>query len=254
MKLLKIEKRIDILETICEQFLSQVDDNSINKIENMSLKVKAFDEIVAECKEEIESSSIEHKIHILKLLYGLEIDENNMAILDESLDDYVNSQINNLHMKVNERKINILKNIISSITSIIEELVVDYKITLNLNLSWYRFQGKKLNKQREFLTRLVNLKEKLESELENDSQKISFIIIENFYNLYIFFSFLISLLVYEKREILLIEIANRLDRYIEVIEPSFSDRFLHYDDMIYHYALYEIRELKNKIFTELALQ
>jgi len=79
-------------------------------------------------------------------------------------------------------------------------------------------------------------------------------IIENFYNIYIFFSFLISLSIEKNKEMLLIEIANRLDRYIEVIEPSFSGRFLHHEDMIYHYAIYEFNELKNQIFTELAPQ
>ncbi len=177
-----------------------------------------------------------------------------MASVDDSLDDYVSGQIDNTNMEVNERKINTLKSILSDVNGIIEELSIEYKNTLHVSSKWYRFEGGKLKKLRKLLKTLLNLKEKLEAKLESDSKKISFTIIENFYNLYIFFSFLISLAIKKRREILLIEIANRLDRYIDVIEPSFSGRFLYHDDMIYHYAIYEIKELKQSIFIELAPQ
>lgn len=254
MKTSLLKTRIDTLEKMCEPFLNLNEDTNIIKSDNVALKVKAFDEIITECKEEVESSDLDHKIHVLKLLYGLEIDENDVTSADDSLDDYVSGQIDSIRMEVNERKINALKSIISSIHAILEELAIEYKNTLHINSKWYRFQGSKLKNYRELIKKLINLKEKLEAQLENDSKKISFMIIENFYNLYIFFSFLISLSIQNKREILLIEIANRLDRYIEVIEPSFSGRFLHHEDMIYHYAIYEIKDLKNKIFTELAPQ
>lgn len=254
MKLSKIKTKIDFLETTCKTFLHIDDEQNEKSIDNVSLKVKAFDEIVRECKDEVESSSIEHKIHILKLLYGLDIEDYDKTSTDDSLDDYVRGQIDNARMEVNEKKINNLKNIITNVNSIIEELSIEYKNILHVNSKWYRFQGKKLNQYRELLTRLIKLRDSLKSQLEIDSKKISFMIIENFYNIYIFFSFLISLSIEKKREILLIEIANRLDRYIDVIEPSFSGRFLHHEDMIYHYAIYEIKELKNGIFKELASQ
>ncbi len=249
MTISKIEIKTDNLETLCEPFL-QHNEEGIASNENMSLKIKAFNEIVAECKEEVESSDMQHKIHILKLLYGLEVDKYELY----SLDDYVNGQIDNIHTDVNERKINSIKSILLDINSIIDELGLEYKKILHINSKWYRFQGSKLKKLKEVLKRLIQLKEKLELKLESDSRKMSFIIIENFYNLYIFFSFLISLAIQRKKEILLIEIANRLDRYLGVIEPSFGNRFLHPDDMIYHYAMYEIKELKQSIFTALAPQ
>ena len=51
---------------------------------------------------------------------------------------------------------------------------------------------------------------------------------------------------------LLIEIASHIDKYIEVIEPSFKHRLLHHDDLVYHYTVYELKELKNSIFKGLA--
>ena len=254
MKISNIETKIYNLEALCDPFLQNIEEDDVTSNDNMALKVKAFNEIVTECKDEVESSDTQHKIHILKLLYGLEIDEYELASVDDSLDDYVSGQIDNTNMEVNERKINTLKSILSDVNGIIEELSIEYKNTLHVSSKWYRFEGGKLKKLRKLLKTLLNLKEKLEAKLESDSKKISFTIIENFYNLYIFFSFLISLAIKKRREILLIEIANRLDRYIDVIEPSFSGRFLYHDDMIYHYAIYEIKELKQSIFIELAPQ
>jgi hypothetical protein len=242
MKISNIETKIYNLEALCDPFLQNIEEDDVTSNDNMALKVKAFNEIVTECKDEVESSDTQHKIHILKLLYGLEIDEYELASVDDSLDDYVSGQIDNTNMEVNERKINTLKSILSDVNGIIEELSIEYKNTLHVSSKWYRFEGGKLKKLRKLLKTLLNLKEKLEAKLESDS------------NLYIFFSFLISLAIKKRREILLIEIANRLDRYIDVIEPSFSGRFLYHDDMIYHYAIYEIKELKQSIFIELAPQ
>jgi len=104
---------------------SEDEDIDNKKDDNIALKVKAFDEIVRECKDEVESSDIEHKIHVLKLLYGLEVDDNNVTSVDDTLDDYVRGQINDSHMEVNENKINSIKSIILSIDEIVEKLAVE---------------------------------------------------------------------------------------------------------------------------------
>jgi hypothetical protein len=257
MKLSELITAIDNLELVCSSFLEKKEekkDKKDKKDESITLKIKAFDEIIQECKDEVDSASFEHKIHVLKLLYGVEINGYNFSSIDNSLDNYVSGQIDSAHTEVNEYKINSIKSIILSVDEIVEKLAIEYKNILHINSKWYRFQGRKLKTYSKLLTKLMNLKEKLKIQLEIDSKKISFMIIENFYNIYIFFSFLISICIQKNREIFLIEIANRLDRYIEVIEPSFSGRVLHHDDMMYHYAIYELKELKDIIFTELAPQ
>lgn len=250
MKVSKLNAKITDLENICEPFLIAEEESFKDKevIDNMALKVKSFDEIIKECKEEVKSADEKHMEHVLKLLYGLEIDSNSIIDTDKDLENYVSGQINAKDMEVNESRIKNLQNIISNTETIINDLILEYKNTLHVNRKWYSFQGYKLKKYEGFLKRLVNLKEKLEVRLERDSQKISASIIENFYSSYIFFSFLIHISMKHHKEILLLEIANRLDRYIEVIEPSFSGRFLHHDDLIYHYAIYELKELKSIIF------
>ncbi|MBL0709257.1 MAG: hypothetical protein JJW00_09425 [Sulfurimonas sp.] len=251
MKLLKLKEQIAAIEETCELFL-HVDEEEHEKIEeNMVLKIKVFEDIIRECKEEIESSDMDHKVHVLKLLYDIEFEEGSER-LDDSLESYMNKQTDVQHIETGEKEINVLKSLILHIDDIVEKLAVEYKTLLYATRKWYRFKDSRLKEYANFLIRLMSLKEKLEIKLENDSKKISILIIDNFYSLYIFFSFLISLSIVKKREMLLIEIANRLDRYMEIVKSSFKDRSLYQSDMVHYYIIYELKELKEQIFTELA--
>jgi len=253
MRLSKLKKQIDTIEEVCELFV-HVDEEESKKIQDdIVLKIKVFENIVKECKKEIQLSDLEHKVHVLKSRYGIEIDEES-GRLDASLDSYMSKQIDAKFIEADEKQIDTLKSLISYIDDIVEKLAVEYKTLLYVNKKWYKFKGFKLKKYAKFLTKLMSLKEKLQTKLEDDSKKISVLIIDNFYRLYIFFSFLISLFVLKKSEMLLIEIASRLDKYIEVIETSFRNRSLHHDDMVHHYTIYELKELREQIFTELAPQ
>ena len=93
MKLTKLNTEITLLEDICKPFLlkkEEINEKEKN-IDNISLKIKAFDGIIKECKEEVNLADKEHMEHVLKLLYGLE----NISDADEGLDNYVTQQIDN---------------------------------------------------------------------------------------------------------------------------------------------------------------
>jgi len=249
MKIKKLESKIETLEEICKTFLTIKEVSSDEPNENISLKIKAFDEIVKDCKNELLSSDYEGKVKILKLLYGFDDLD---VTLNDSLDYYMKGQADIEPIKQFEQNINSLKDLESSVEALIVELVSCYKNLEQINKKWYRFKGSKLRRYKQCLARLSSLKEGLNLKLESDSKEVSFLITENFYSLYIFFSFLISLATQKKKEMLLIEIVSRLDGYIEMIKPSFGSRSLHHDDMLYHYTLYEINELREQIFKELS--
>ena len=249
MKIKKLESKIETLEEICKIFLTIKEASSDEPNENISLKIKAFDEIVKDCKNELLSSDYEGKIKILKLLYGF--DDLDVA-LNDSLDYYMKGQADIEPIKQFEHNINSLKDLEASIETMIVEIASYYKNLEQINKKLYRFEGTKLRRYKKCLDRLLSLKDDLSLKLEGDSKEASFLMSENFYSIYIFFSFLISLATQKKKEMLLIEIASRLDGYIEMIKPSFGSRSLHHDDMLYHYILYEINELREQIFKELS--
>lgn len=251
MRTKKLDKQIKSLENLCEIFLEKNDDedhkDEEQNNENLILKIQAFNNIVKECKEEVASSDIDHKKHVLKLLYNVDIE------LNIDLDDYISNQETMSVIEQNEQYVKNLKDIESNVDDIIEKLTIEYENMVHLNKSWYRFKGLKLKQYAKFLARLMDLKEKINKKLKSYSKNIAFQIIENFYSIYILFSFLISILISTNREFLLIEILGRIDRYIDLIEPAFKHRALHQNDMMYHYTIYELDDLRNKIIKELAL-
>jgi len=246
---MKLHKEIDNLKDTCKLLLGDSVDEEHKESSDIVLRLKTFSEIIKECKSEVESSDLEHKKHVLKLLYGVTEES-----FDLSLDDCIMEQQNMERIEVDKKHISNLKQLIGNIDEIIEKLDIEYNKSLFSNKKWYVFNGFKLKKYAKYLKILMDLKEKLEGKLESDSKKISFLIIENFYNLYIFFSFLVGICISNKNEMLLIEIASSLDSYIEVIEPSFKNRSLHHDDMLHYYTIYELKELKDQIFKELSFQ
>lgn len=249
MKILKLQQKIESLESTCKLFLNQEEKDDEKKEENVVLKIKAFEEILRECKEEINVADEEHKKHVLKLLYGIDLENFN-----ESLEECMQGQVYYQSIAIEERKINNLKSLVLSVDDILEKLALEYKNLQYTNRKWYGFKGIRLKTLKKLLIQLMYLKERLEKQLKKESQKASYVIIDNFYSFYVFLSFFSNLAINKKKELLLIEIASHIDSYIGVIEPSFKNRFLHHDDLIFHYAVYELEELKNSIFKGLAPQ
>lgn len=56
----------------------------------------------------------------------------------------------------------------------------------------------------------------------------------------------------QEEELLTIEIANALDRYIKIINLIFNGRHLKHQDMLYYYAVYELNELKDIIYSHIS--
>jgi len=251
MKLKKLQEKIDELEATCKIFTINDNEEKPDDTTNMALKIKSFDALVVECKEEIKEADKDQMEHVLKLLFGVNIHKESEDDIDDDLEKFINSQISNNSIDVNEKSILSLKNLISNIDNIGLTIIIDYKKCVENNKKWYIFNTLKIQKYNVLIQKLKDLKDSLEGRLEVDSKKISFFIVENFYNSYIFFSFMINLAVLEKKELLLIEIASSIERYVNIIEPSFNHRALQQKDMLYHYTIYELLELKKYIFNHL---
>jgi len=249
MKLKKLQDKIDELEATCKIFITSDIEEESEDNTSMALKIKSFDALVVECKEEIKEADKDQMEHVLKLLFNVDINREDDT--DNDLEKFINSQISNNSIDANEKSILSLKNLILNIDNIGHSIIIEYKKCLENNKKWYIFNTKKIEKYNVLIQKLKDLKNSLEKRLEVDSKKISFFIVENFYNSYIFFSFMINLAVLEKKELLLIEIASSIERYVDIIEPSFNHRALQQKDMLYHYTIYELLELKKDIFNHL---
>lgn len=149
----------------------------------------------------------------------------------------------------NEEKIIVIKEILSHINLFLKNLKFQYDTKISKQTYSLHFPKKPLEELNSKIVQLRTLKRLLEEKLENLSKLLSDSIIENFYTFYIYFSFLLQIPKIQRNELLLLKMANIIDRYINIIEPTFNNRSLQHKDMIYHYAIYELEELKTNIFS-----
>ena len=80
--------------------------------------------------------------------------------------------------------------------------------------------------------------------LHNHSQVVSNVVLQNFKTIYTFFYNCIKVAKQRQDELLLVEIAGITDKIISMISPVFSAKSLKTNELIYHYLIYELRELK----------
>lgn len=256
MNINKIYKETKILKEKCEPFLTiaKLDKEEREKLETTPnpLQIKAFDNIVYECKQEVRNSTPKKMSHILKLLYDVETEPFDPHAVNNTMETFSQKQLQNNKIGITATQIDDMATIVDNIDDVLNGLMSEYKNLNKRNKKWYVFQGNKPKIIGNIIRELAALRKKLKLQMEYDAKKIAEIIIDDFYNIYIFFSYLIYFSISQNKQLLSIEIANFLDRYIKIINPIFNNRSLKNQDMFYHYVLYELRELKVTIFENIS--
>lgn len=240
-----IFQKIEELKVLSESILNSPTFEKEGANQDIALQIKAFNEIINECKLEIKSTNHAHKEHILRTLYNLDICELTPKAIDNKIDDFIKNQIG--FSDDYEEKINLMKKILQELEDILESLKFKYQTFLFKTKTPLFLQKNKLGDYEKKIQQIESIKNSLQTKLELFSEHLANHIIENFYTFFIFISFLITTPKLCKNEMLLLKVANILDRYIDIIEPALSNRSLHYKDMIYHYALFEVKELKEQV-------
>lgn len=252
----KIHKETKALKKQCEPFLtiSKLSDEEKAELEKTPtpLQIKAFDTIVNECKKEVQSSSTKKMSHILKLLYDIETDPFDYNEIGKAMENFSSSQLKHNLSGISASHIEDMGVMVDNISNVLNSLVAEYQNLAKENKKWYVFQGKRPKVIATLIQDLSKLKSNLELQMEYDAKKLTELIIDDFYNIYIFFSYLIHFAISQNQQLLSIEIANFLDKYIQIINPIFNKRSLKSQDMLYHYVLYELRELKVTIFENIS--
>lgn len=240
-----IFQAVDTLAFTCKDFLETKERDFPEQ--DITLQIKAFNQIILECKAELNEATFEHKKNILKNFYNTDIDTIKLEALDTYLETFIDNLLQSNQQAMNEEKIDMIKDILSHIELFLETLKLQYDTKILKRTLPLYFQKKPLEELHGKIIQLKTLKRLLEQKLENLSKILSDSIIENFYTFYIYFTFLLQMPKVQQNELLLLKMANIIDRYIDIIEPAFNNRSLQHKDMIYHYAIFELEELKTDI-------
>lgn len=252
----KLNKDISTLEGDCDGFLTiskleAEERERLNAPAPTPIQIKAFDAIVNECKDEISHASLEKMASSLSLLYNLNIQPFDAEVISQKIEEFVSKQLNSEKIETNEKKIKMMQNIVENIDQIREALAKELKKIHKESQKWYVFNSSKRKNYSDLYRRATVLKKNIELQMEYESKDIAQVIIDDFYNIYIFFSYLIHLCIKHNQQLLSIEIADFLDRYIKIINHIFNNRHLKAQDMLYYYVIYELDELRNLIYNQI---
>ncbi len=256
MNLENITNEVNNLEKTCVKFLSarNLSEEDLEKI-NMKptvLEIKAFNSIVSDCKEEVKNAPIERMASVLKLLFDIETESFDVQDIGMCLENFVNQKLNSGLFAVNEKHLNSMKKTLDNIDDIKKHLVYMKNGHLKSGTKRQNLSRSNANKLIELILKLEALSADIRLQIEYDAKKIVNDIIDDFYNVYIFFSFIVYMTIAQEEELLSIEIANELDRFTKMINYALSNRTLKNQDMLYYYATHELNELKKIIYSHIS--
>ena len=254
-QLSSIEEEIKEIKKRAEELFIEDEDVTDENQEtggNPYIRIKAFENIVEECKEEIKEANEEHIKNILSLLFGLDTDPYKSDKVSSKLYQFIDNILNNADDCCTEKRINEISDMTEYCDKLENILKNEYISLQKSKKSFFLIKvfknSKKLEKRvQSNLKEISELKTKLQQKVISDSKILFQIILDNFYNIYIFLSFLIRVAVHNKDQIVLIEVANALDRIIKVIEPSFKYYELESKYLLYHYVEFEFKELRRML-------
>ncbi|MFC2345850.1 hypothetical protein [Campylobacter sp.] len=95
------------------------------------------------------------------------------------------------------------------------------------------------------LAELLKAQSKLDKMLKTQASIVSNIILGEFKMVYKFLLYLVFVAKSRGDQLLLVEIISVCDKIAAMIEPVFSGQSLQTGELVYHYLVYELRELKD---------
>lgn len=252
MNLKKVGKDIDNLVKHCEVFLSvqNMSEEEKKKLNEpcKPLQITTFNKIIDECKEEVKKSDLKKINEVLNLLYKINSEPFEYETISKALDAFVTNQLKSSNLQESEESLKTMMKIAENIQNIQESLLLELKRLNKEAQKIYVFNKLSRNQIVKHHETLEILEKQLYVQMEYDSKKITKKIIDDFYNTYIFLSYIIKLSIEKNQYLLAIEVANAVDRYIDIVSLVFNGRHLKNQDMLYHYLIYELNELKNTIY------
>ena len=167
----------------------------------------------------------------------------------ENISSYLDQTNKSLYYKIEKAGVSLktnqnLQESLANITNIMQVLVAEYQIQNKQKKKSVFARSGDTPQIRQLLGQLMELQNRMNKILHLDSQIVSNVVLENFKTIYTFFYNCIRVAKQRGDELLLVEIAGITDKIIEMIRPVLSGKSLKTNELIYHYLIYELRELK----------
>lgn len=228
-------------------FAEQIDKKAIKR--NIHLEILTCETIIEECKIEVNDSSIEDIIATLNLVYHMKLKKNEplaaLVKLDQVTSKFLSSKKHN--KKVDEALLDAYRKDM--------KLIVGIKNALHLRVQqldklkkWFIIpQVLLISKYEKYIETLSALEKKMKKDFQYMSDLVTTYIVESFHYVYLYYSYIIKYFLYSDNEIVLVEVASSIDRFIKIMKPIKEKTSLKNENLRNFYVIYEFNLLKQRI-------
>ncbi|MGP1359440.1 hypothetical protein [Campylobacter sp.] len=230
-----IQKQISTLK----EGLTALEQSDENKIE-LTIGVAEFNKNAEELKKKL--TNLKGGSDFFKNVFDTEDYYENISSYLEQIKRNLNYKIekDGVSFKANEN----LRESLATISNIMEILIAEYQIQTKKKKKSLFSRTTDTTQIKSLLAELNVLRERMHNVLHVHSRIVSNVVLQNFKIIYTFFYNCIKAAKQHKDELLLVEIAGITDKIISMINPVFGAKKLDTNELIYHYLVFELKELK----------
>ena len=220
------------------------------KHSDIYLEILTCENIIEECKEEVSRSSLQEIQENLNLVYHMKLGqndghENTLVKLDQVASKFLSSK--KYKQDVDEKLLDRHREDMDFILNI-KKVLQDRLFVLRQERKWFIFPKTVVIHRYE---KILDDFEVIEAEIIKNFTRISEIItayiVESFHYIYLYFSYIIKYFLHAGNQLVLVEIAASIDRFMNVMQPLVKTSTLKNENLRNFYVIYEFKVLKDII-------
>lgn len=214
------------------------------------LEILSCETIIQECKTEADESSIDEIQQTLNLVYHMELGkkelrDSTLVKLDQVTSKFLSSKRYKDH--VDETLLNQYREDMELLSGV-EEVIISRLRRVSKEKTWFFFPHTVLiHKYENILKEIEVLEDKIVEAFAFMSEMITSYIVESFHYIYLYFCYIIKYFLNTDNQLLLVDIAASLDRFIKVMQPLKKSTTLKNQNLRNFYVIYELKVLKDLI-------
>lgn len=216
---------------------------------DIHLEILTCQSIIEDCKIEIQQSSLEEIVEIVKVVYHMDLSqpaqEGGLLKLDQVTLKFLSSTKHK--QDVDEAVLAKFREDMKLILGI-KEILQTRVEHLHKEKTWFVFSNSAVIKEYDrYISAFSALEAQILSTFNFMSELVTSYIVESFHYIYLYFSYMIKYFMGIGNQLVLVELAACIDRFINIMQPLVKETGLKNENLRNFYVIYEFNVLKDMI-------